>query len=57
MQKDPTNSLAAEFLDFWYREDGFNFLFSLLLECLDVRARQSIANLLKYVLVTLKIKE
>jgi hypothetical protein len=57
MQKDPTNSLATEFLDSWYREDGFNFLFSLLLECPDVRARQSIANLLKYVLVTLKIKE
>jgi len=55
MQADPTNALAREFLETWYDKDGFDFLFSLLLECPDTRARTSVANLLKYVLVSLKI--
>jgi hypothetical protein len=57
MKKDPTDTLVSEFLDAWYKEDGFNFLFSLLLECPDSRARQSIANLLKFVLCKLKFIE
>lgn len=55
MQKDP--SLPREFLASWYDKDGFAYLFSLLLECPDTRARQSVASLLKYVLVTLKMQE
>lgn len=39
MQNDASGSLAQEFLDSWYRDDGFNFLFSLLLECPEPRAR------------------
>lgn len=57
MQADPTNALAREFLETWYDKDGFDFLFSLLLECPDTRARTNVANLLKYVLVSLKIQE
>jgi len=57
MQLDPSGALPREFLASWYDKDGFAYLFSLLLECPDTRARQSVANLLKYVLVTLKMQE
>jgi len=38
IQKDPS-SLPREFLQSWYDKDRFEYLFSLLLECLDARAR------------------
>jgi hypothetical protein len=57
LQKDPSNNLIEDFLGSWYEKDGFNFLFQLLLECPDVRARQNVTLLLKYVLVSLKMKE
>jgi len=41
----------------WYDRDGFDYLFSLLLDCPDTRARQSVARLLKYVLVSLKMQD
>ena len=37
--------------------DGFDYLFQLLLECPDGPARRHVATFLKYVLVTLKMKE
>jgi len=57
MRADKSASLAREFLASWYREDGFAYLFSLLLECPDTRARTNVATLLKYVLVVLKVEE
>ena len=57
LRADESAELAREFLDTWYREDSFDYLFSLLLECPDTRARSSVATLLKYVLVVLKMKE
>lgn len=57
MQRDPSGALPREFLASWYDKDGFAYLFSLLLECPDTRARQSVASLLKYILVTLKMQE
>jgi hypothetical protein len=57
IHRDPSGSLAREFLESWYHRDGFDYLFSLLLECTDSRARHSAAGLLKYVLVTLKMQE
>jgi hypothetical protein len=57
MQADSSATLAREFLNSWYLEDGFTYLFSLLLECPDTKARSNITTLLKYVLVVLKIEE
>ena len=57
LRTDPSAELARELLDSWYREDGFEYLFALLLECPDTRARSSVATLLKYVLVALKMRE
>ena len=41
----------------WWEEDGFEYLFSLLLECGDLRVRQGVSALLRYVLVALKMHE
>lgn len=57
LRADESKTLAKEFLDAWYREDGYDYLFSLLLECPDSIARTHVATLLKYVLVTLKMQE
>ena len=38
IQKDPAN-LAREFLQGWYEKDRFEYLFAVVLECLDARAR------------------
>jgi hypothetical protein len=57
MQKDPSGELPGEFLSQQYEKDGFAYLFSLLLECPDTKARQCVAGLMKYVLVSLKMKE
>ena len=34
MSKD-SSSFPQEFLESWYNKDGFDYLFSLLLECID----------------------
>jgi hypothetical protein len=57
LHKDATAELHREFLEYWSNKDGFAFLISLLLECPDNKARSCIATLMKYVLVTLKMKE
>ena len=57
MNLDPDDDLPREFLNTWFERDGFEFLFALLLECPDARTRGNVAALLKYVLVTLKMKE
>jgi len=57
LHKDASGELHREFLETWYDKDGFSYLIELLLECSDNRARTSVATLLKYILVTLKMKE
>jgi len=57
LKADNTGELAHELLESWEREDGFDYLFALLLECPDSKARSSIASLLKYMLVILKLRE
>jgi hypothetical protein len=54
---DKSARLAKEFLERWYSEDGFSYLFAALLECPDKAARNHVATLLKYVLVVLKMQE
>mgnify|MGYP006893243660 CR=1 FL=1 len=55
LRADSSAGLARELLESWSQEDGFTYLFSILLECPDTRARTSVATLLKYVLVVLKL--
>jgi hypothetical protein len=57
LRADKSADLARELMDAWYREDGFDYLFALLLECPDTRARTGVATLLKHVLVALKMRE
>jgi hypothetical protein len=57
LRADKSAHLAKEFLERWYREDGFSHLFAALLECPDKATRIHVATLLKYVLVALKMAE
>lgn len=57
MRADDSAELAEEFLAYWYHDDGFDYLFALLLECPDTRARSCVASLLRHVLVVLKLKD
>jgi hypothetical protein len=57
LRSEKSATLPREFLNTWYQEDGFDYLFQLLLECPDSLARTHAATLLKYVLVTLKMDE
>ena len=50
-------TIHRKFLDDWYEKDGFDYLFSLLLECQDNKVRTCVANFLTYILVKLKSAE
>ena len=54
---DKSATLVKQFMDRWYREDGFNYLFETLLECTDMKSRKNAMTLMKYVLVALKMHE
>lgn len=51
------SSTCEEFLKQQFENDGFEHLFSLILECPDIRTRTSVSMLLKFILVKLKFVE
>jgi hypothetical protein len=44
-------------MEHWYQEDEFEYLFDVLLECPDQRARTYVAMFIKYVVIQLREKE
>lgn len=46
--------LAGVFLEQCFREDGYAYLFEILLECTDATSRIHVGGLLKFILCTLK---
>lgn len=57
MHRDASDQLPRKFLASWSERDGFDYLFSLLLENPDALSRGHTASLLKFVLVSLKMQE
>ena len=51
------DNLCKLFIEQSYREDRWNYLFEILLECTDSTARQHIGNLIKFILLRLKTVE
>ena len=51
------DNLCFKFMEQCYQEDNYDYLLVLLLECPDAVARLNIANLLKYILNQLKLRE
>mmetsp|Transcript_18286 Transcript_18286/g.31275 ORF Transcript_18286/g.31275 Transcript_18286/m.31275 type:complete len:924 (+) Transcript_18286:1615-4386(+) len=57
LKNDPSCSLAKQFLQYWYDRDHFAYLFDLLLECPDQRARTYVAFFVKYLVIKLREHE
>lgn len=57
LNKDTTTQLISDFMAGWSEKDDYNFLIALILESPDTRARASVAALMRYILVRLKMKE